>query len=115
MNDRQPADILEDGTAEWERVLREYARSLDDYRALLTFIDADTLIAEPVPAAAEFVPPNDVPPLPDALLLWARSLVETTAGLTAWADKLSSRAQLRLSTRPARVSAPVRSRWEASL
>lgn len=115
MSGDRSATVVENATAEWERVLRAYAASLQEHRAVLTAIEADTVADAPVHAPAEFIPPSELPLLPEALRPWARSLLEATDGLSACAARLSSRAQLQVSARPARVSAPVRSRWEASL
>lgn len=115
MNDPTSAMVVDEGTAAWERVLGDYARSLDEHRAALTFIEADLLADGPVPSPPEFIAPATLPILPAELAPRAGSLIEITDGLVAWAAELSARAQLQVSTRPARVSAPVRSRWEASL
>jgi hypothetical protein len=90
--------------AAWEAALVEYSGALDEHRSFLLAIEADDdaehdsghdgSLAQPV-----FVPPADLEPLPEALLPWARQLLEQTNGLVQLAGELAERSERALAAR----------------
>jgi hypothetical protein len=84
----------------WEAALAAYSETLDEHRSILQAMELEAAeVAWELQSPTEFVPPEHLPPMPDALLPWARQLLEQTGGLVQLAAELAARSERAMSAR----------------
>lgn len=81
--------------AVWERVLRDYALTLDQHRELLATVEHTELGDVTVP---HFQPPVGVPALPESMLSWAEALSRETDELVHQATEFLARTRAAATT-----------------
>jgi hypothetical protein len=88
--------------AVWEEALAAYSETLEEHRSILQAVELEVVDAAwELQSPPEFVPPADLPPMPGALLPWARQLLAQTDGLVQLAAELAARAERAMAARGA--------------